>query len=80
MEKIKHIEITNFISIKHLEVNDCNKINVFIGKPNAGKSNILEALGLFQILQLGDIDLREFFRIEAYRNLFHFNQNQKYLL
>ncbi|MEC4048051.1 AAA family ATPase [Flavobacterium sp. SUN046] len=81
MEKIKHIEITNFKSIKHLEVNDCNKINVFIGKPNAGKSNILEALGLFQILQLGDIDLREFFRIEAYRNLFHFNQqNQKLIV
>ncbi|CAM3991433.1 AAA family ATPase [Flavobacterium antarcticum] len=50
MEKIKHIEISNFKSIKHLEINDCNKINVFIGKPNAGKSNILEALGLFGYL------------------------------
>ncbi len=47
MEKIKNISITNFKSIKHLEINDCNKINVFIGMPNAGKSNILEALGLF---------------------------------
>jgi AAA15 family ATPase/GTPase len=47
LEKIKHIEITNFKSIKHLEINDCNKVNVFIGQPNAGKSNILEALGLF---------------------------------
>jgi AAA15 family ATPase/GTPase len=47
MDKIKNISITNFKSIKHLEINDCNKINVFIGMPNAGKSNILEALGLF---------------------------------
>ena len=48
MEKVKHIEITNFKSIKHLEINDCNMINVFIGMPNAGKSNILEALANFQ--------------------------------
>ena len=48
MEKIKDISITNFKSIKHLEINDCNKINVFIGMPNAGKSNILEAISTFQ--------------------------------
>lgn len=42
--------MTNFKSIKHLEINDCNKINVFIGMPNAGKSNILEALGLFGLI------------------------------
>lgn len=47
MDKIKNISITNFKSIKQLEVNNCNRINVFIGMPNAGKSNILEALGLF---------------------------------
>ena len=47
MEKINNIEISNFKSIKHLKINDCNRINVFIGMPNAGKSNILEALGLF---------------------------------
>lgn len=47
MEKVKKISISNFKSIKHLEINDCNKINVFIGMPNAGKSNILEAIGLF---------------------------------
>lgn len=46
MEKIKNISITNFKSIKHLEINNCNRINVFIGMPNAGKSNILEALGI----------------------------------
>ena len=50
MEKINNIEISNFKSIKHLKINDCNRINVFIGMPNAGKSNILEALGLFGAL------------------------------
>lgn len=47
MKKINTIEITNFKSIKHLEIDGCKKINVFVGLPNAGKSNILEALGLF---------------------------------
>lgn len=43
---IKNLEIKNFKSIKHLAL-DCKRVNVFIGKPNVGKSNILEALGLF---------------------------------
>ncbi len=44
---ISDIEIKNFKSIKKVELNNCSRINVFIGKPNVGKSNILEALGLF---------------------------------
>jgi AAA15 family ATPase/GTPase len=47
LEKINNIEISNFKSIKHLKIDGCKKINVFVGQPNAGKSNILEALGLF---------------------------------
>ncbi|MEP6726131.1 MAG: AAA family ATPase [Bacteroidota bacterium] len=49
MEHIKNIEIKNFKSIRHAEIKDCRRINVFIGYPNVGKSNILEALGLFNI-------------------------------
>ena len=49
MEHIKKIEINNFKSIRHAEIKDCRRINVFIGYPNVGKSNILEALGLFSI-------------------------------
>lgn len=45
---IKNLEIKNFKSIKHLSL-DCKRVNVFIGKPNVGKSNILEALGLFSV-------------------------------
>jgi len=42
---INHLEICNFKSIKKLQLN-CRRINLFIGEPNTGKSNILEALGL----------------------------------
>lgn len=33
------VEIKNFKSIKDLRL-DCKRVNVFIGKPNVGKSNI----------------------------------------
>ncbi len=69
MEKIKNISITNFKSIKHLEINDCNKINVFIGMPNAGKSNILEALGLFGYFNNHGI-LKDYVRYEFDYELF----------
>ena len=42
----KNLEIKNFKSIKELKLNT-KKVNLLIGKPNVGKSNILEALGLF---------------------------------
>jgi AAA15 family ATPase/GTPase len=45
------VSIKNFKSIKHLEFNS-RKFNIFIGEPNTGKSNILEAIGLFSIKHL----------------------------
>ena len=39
------VDIKNFKSIKDLRL-DCKRVNIFIGKPNVGKSNILEGLGL----------------------------------
>lgn len=47
MEYIKNIEIKNFKSIRHQVIDGCKRINVFIGYPNVGKSNLLEALSLF---------------------------------
>ena len=49
MQKITNIEIKNFKSIRQAEIKDCRRINVFIGYPNVGKSNILEAIGLFSV-------------------------------
>jgi AAA15 family ATPase/GTPase len=46
---IYDIHIENFKSIKSCHLEGCSRINLFIGRPNVGKSNILEALGLFSI-------------------------------
>ena len=67
------IKIQNFKSIKDIEINNCKRINLFIGKPNVGKSNILEAMSLFSLPYLGYIDypnLKELVRIEEYSELF----------
>ena len=45
----ENIKIENFKSLKSVELKDCSRINLFIGKPNVGKSNILEALSLFSV-------------------------------
>ncbi len=43
------VHITNFKSLKDVTLSDCKRINLLIGKPNVGKSNILEAIGLFSL-------------------------------
>jgi AAA15 family ATPase/GTPase len=83
MQTIKHLRIKNFKSIKELII-DCKRINVFIGEPNVGKSNILEALDLFYLPAMiernyplkgetGDqaIRIQDFFRIDEVDNLFY---------
>ena len=69
MNHIENIEIKNFKSIKHAEIKDCRRVNVFIGYPNVGKSNILEALSLFSVNKLG-INLNDFVRIEKLTTFF----------
>ena len=49
MNFIDNIEIKNFKSIRHQKIEGCKRINVFVGGPNIGKSNLLEAIGLFSI-------------------------------
>lgn len=44
---INDIQISNFKSIRSCEITNCNRINLFIGRPNVGKSNIIEALSIF---------------------------------
>ncbi len=43
---IKHLKISHFKSIRETELG-CKRVNVFIGEPNKGKTNILEGLALF---------------------------------
>lgn len=56
---IKNISIQNFKSIKQLTF-EAKRVNVFIGEPNVGKSNILEALGMFSLIHSkeGDVPIR----------------------
>ncbi|MBS7268588.1 MAG: AAA family ATPase [Candidatus Freyarchaeota archaeon] len=70
---LKSLEIRNFKSIKFLDIN-CRKINIFIGGPNTGKSNILESLGIFSYGAYGSYALngvRDFIRLERMSNLFY---------
>jgi len=65
---IKGLEIKNFKSIQHLKL-DCRRVNLFIGEPNTGKSNILEAIGLLSHIFHGNF--RSFVRFENMTDLFH---------
>ncbi|MEJ7680473.1 MAG: AAA family ATPase [Segetibacter sp.] len=73
MNYIKNIEIKNFKSIRHQKIDDCRRVNVFIGYPNVGKSNILEAIGLFNLLDTQEgntIEFKDIVRINELSQLF----------
>ena len=68
------IEIKNFKSIKHIALEDCKRINLLIGKPNVGKSNILEALTAFSLpyaRYTNNKSLQQFIRCENESELFY---------
>ncbi len=69
---IKYVDIHNFKSIADLRLEDCKRINLFIGYPNVGKSNVLEALSLFSVpyLDYGD-KLNKLVRFENKNELFN---------
>jgi len=69
------VEIKNFKSIKDLRL-DCKRINVFIGKPNVGKSNILEALSMLGVEYSKDAILKGSIRYNDIRHLFYENNNE----
>ena len=73
MHTIDNIEIKNFKSIRHANIEGCKKINVFVGPPNVGKSNILEALGLLTFIrQKRPVGLKNLVRIEKLTQLFRY--------
>jgi len=68
------IELNNFNSIKHIILKDCKRINLLIGKPNVGKSNILEALTVFSLpysQYINNKSLQQFIRCENESELFY---------
>jgi len=78
MNPIKNIEIRNFKSIRHLKIEDCRRINVFVGYPNTGKSNILEAVGLYSAFLLKDeyFKFNDICRVKRFAELF-FNKDYR---
>jgi AAA15 family ATPase/GTPase len=66
------VDIHNFKSIRDLRLEDCRRINLFLGYPNVGKSNVLEALSLFSVpyLEEGE-NLNKLVRVENAVELFH---------
>lgn len=70
MNFIDTIEIKNFKSIRHQKIEGCKRVNVFIGYPNVGKSNILEALSQFSIDE-NNFDFCHLIRIEKLTTLFY---------
>ena len=67
------VRITNFKSLKDVTLSDCKRINLLIGKPNVGKSNILEAIGLFGVGYANlteNKSLSQFIRFSNIRELF----------
>lgn len=78
MQKIDNIEIKNFKSIRHQKIEGCKRINVFIGYPNVGKSNILEAIGLLTFIRQKrrPCGLKELVRLEKLTQLFNYSNIQ----
>ena len=57
--RIKRIYIENYKSLKEVKVELNEGINVFIGKNNTGKSNIIDALTFFSNIAKGRVSLNE---------------------
>ncbi len=85
---IKKLQIFNYKSINELHLN-CSRINVLVGEPNTGKSNILEALDLSYLSWMmhsnniaamagyNKIDIKDFFRADKADKLFHLGDTTK---
>lgn len=74
---LEYLQIHNFKSIQSLRM-DCKRVNILIGKPNVGKSNILEALSLlgthYTIPPLGSnkvLEFRDLVRYDELSNWFY---------
>ncbi len=73
---VKKLSIKNFKSIKNIDLS-CKKVNIFIGEPNGGKSNIIEALSLMSQGIVSQEISKEVIRYKSMGDLFYdFNINK----
>lgn len=75
MDMIRNITIKHFKSLEDVRIYGCKRYNLFVGRPNVGKSNILEALTLFALPYLGGtrFSLPDFLRMERNAASLFFN-------
>lgn len=69
------ITVSNFRRLKNVTLKKLNRINIFAGCNNSGKTTVLEAVYLLANLN----DLNAFFEMEKYRGKFIENLNSKWL-
>ncbi len=77
---LSYIDIYNFKSIRNCSINDLKRINLFIGRPNVGKSNLIEALSMFSIPFLAENrskKLNSLIRVENESELFYNGEGSK---
>jgi len=68
---ITKLSVSNFKSVRQLHI-ECKKVNLFIGEPNTGKSNILEALGLLSwASRIIDGELANYVRFQTTQDIFY---------
>jgi AAA15 family ATPase/GTPase len=72
---IRKLQVRNFKSVKEAEL-ECNRINVFIGEPNTGKSNILESIAVLHLFadrykNYQETDTSFMLRISQWNQLFY---------
>ena len=68
---ITKLSVSNFKSVRQLDI-ECKKVNLFIGEPNTGKSNILEALGLLSwAARVVGGDLTDYVRFQTTPDIFY---------
>lgn len=80
MIAVNSVEIKNFKSVRDVKLSNCKDINVIIGRPNVGKSNILEALSLFDVPYLigsKTKSLKSLIRLDNASELFHNGESNK---
>lgn len=68
---ITDLKIENFKSIKKAEL-DCRRINLIVGKPNVGKSNLLEGISMLGTKKYNQEKfLNEYIRYNKFKELFY---------
>ena len=73
MRLIENVRVENFKSLRDVQIGNCKRFNLLIGKPNVGKSNVIEALTTFTVPYLSSKEkvFSSFLRVDKPAQLFY---------